>query len=388
MEEYKIVLAIDSFKGSGSSSQIEGWVAEGIRRVLDKAEILQIPIADGGEGTVNALTTALEGVYISTTVFNSIGETVEAEYGMLDNETAIIEMAEACGMGLVENNLRNVLNGSTYGVGQLIIHAIERGIKKIYIGLGGSATNDGGMGMALALGYQFIKRDGSIIEKHEAGAKVLQEIVEIDDKNRLKELDNVTIIILSDVSNTLHGVNGATAVYGPQKGIPLDRVEEIDSWMKNYATAIEKFANKNISEIAGAGAAGGLGAALLAFCHTEIYQGIDKMLEIIKFEELIKDAHLVITGEGSIDDQSIQGKAPIGIAKLAKKHNVPVMAIVGSRGNDLSKVYDAGLDLVLSVINKPMTLVEAMENTKDNVVSAGETAIRAFLLGNKFNIEG
>ncbi|UUX34768.1 glycerate kinase [Fundicoccus culcitae] len=383
MEEYKIVLAIDSFKGSGTTFEVEGWVAEGIQRTLKNSNILQIPIADGGEGTVKSLTTALDGTFVTTTVFNSIGEEVEAEYGLLDSETAIIEMAEASGMGLVENNLENVLKGNTYGVGQLIVHAIEKGVKKIYIGLGGSATNDGGMGMAQALGYQFIDKNGNIIDHKQTGASSLKEVAKIDASKRLEALDDVTIMILSDVSNPLVGKNGATAIYGPQKGVPKDRIEEIDSWMKQYADVIDAYTGKQISEIPGSGAAGGLGAGLLAFCHTEIYQGIDKMLEIINFEDTIKDAHLVITGEGSIDDQSIQGKAPIGIAKIAKKLNVPVMAIVGSRENDLTKVYDAGLDLVLSVINRPMTLEEAIENTEDNIITAGETAIRAFLLGKK-----
>lgn len=377
MKAFQIVIAVDSFKGSASSIQAENWLEAGIRKVLPDSRISKIPVADGGEGTVAALTTALNGRLVEEKVEGPLGEEISATFGMLEDTTAVIEMAEASGITLIQQDGEDVLHASTYGVGQLMLAAVREGAKVIYLGLGGSATNDGGAGMAQALGISFKDSAGKEIPR---GAIGLKDVVSIDASKKNPALEEVSIKILSDVTNPLTGANGATAVYGPQKGITPESVEEVDSWLKNYGEVIQAELGVSIADQPGAGAAGGLGAGLLAFFHTEMYQGIEHILELLAVEEKIRNASLVITGEGKMDAQSINGKAPIGIARLAKKYGVPVIAVVGSRDNDLAPVYAEGIDLVLSVINRPMTLSEAIGEVEENLITAGETAIRAFLL--------
>lgn len=377
MKAFQIVIAVDSFKGSASSIQAENWLEAGIRKVLPDSRISKIPVADGGEGTVAALTTALNGRLVEEKVEGPLGEEISATFGMLEDTTAVIEMAEASGITLIQQDGEDVLHASTYGVGQLMLAAVREGAKVIYLGLGGSATNDGGAGMAQALGISFKDSAGREIPR---GAIGLKDVVSIDASKKNPALEEVSIKILSDVTNPLTGANGATAVYGPQKGITPESVEEVDSWLKNYGEVIQAELGVSIADQPGAGAAGGLGAGLLAFFHTEMYQGIEHILELLAVEEKIRNASLVITGEGKMDAQSINGKAPIGIARLAKKYGVPVIAVVGSRDNDLAPVYAEGIDLVLSVINRPMTLSEAIGEVEENLITAGETAIRAFLL--------
>lgn len=377
MKAFQIVIAVDSFKGSASSIQAENWLEAGIRKVLPDSRISKIPVADGGEGTVAALTTALNGRLVEEKVEGPLGEEISATFGMLEDTTAVIEMAEASGITLIQQDGEDVLHASTYGVGQLMLAAVREGAKVIYLGLGGSATNDGGAGMAQALGISFKDSAGREIPR---GAIGLKDVVSIDASKKNPALEEVSIKILSDVTNPLTGANGATAVYGPQKGITPESVEEVDSWLKNYGEVIHAELGVSIADQPGAGAAGGLGAGLLAFFHTEMYQGIEHILELLAVEEKIRNASLVITGEGKMDAQSINGKAPIGIARLAKKYGVPVIAVVGSRDNDLAPVYAEGIDLVLSVINRPMTLSEAIGEVEENLITAGETAIRAFLL--------
>ena len=380
MKDYKIVIAMDSFKGSASSIQAEDWLEIGIRKVLPNCQICKIPIADGGEGTVEALTTAFNGRFVTTRVENPLGKMITAEFGMLNKKTAVIEMAEASGITLIDQTEENALIASTFGVGQLILAAIKEGAENVYLGLGGSATNDGGAGMAQALGISLKDEFGREIPR---GASGLKNLATIDITKKNKALNKVTINILSDVTNPLTGENGATAIYGPQKGIKRENIKKIDGWLKNYSNVIQKDLGVSVDNRPGAGAAGGLGGGLLAFCNTEMHQGIENILTLLSVEEKIKDALLVITGEGKMDAQSINGKAPIGIARLAKRHEVPVIAVVGSRDNDLTAVYQEGIDLVLSIINQPMSLKKALESTKENLIIAGETATRAFLLKSK-----
>ncbi|MDH6364110.1 glycerate kinase [Enterococcus sp. PF1-24] len=377
MKNLKIILAIDSFKGSASSKEAADWVEMGIRKVLPEANLLKYAIADGGEGTIEALVSSLGGEIRNVQVKNPLGEVITANYGMLNSQTAIIEMAEASGLMLVEPNHENALQASTYGVGQLILAAINDGAKEIYLGLGGSATTDGGVGMAQALGISFKNAEGIEIASGLAGLKDLASI----DLSALPEaVKQVKFKILSDVSNPLTGENGAVYIYGPQKGLAQAEIKSLDQSMQNYAQLLEKTVGRKIADLSGAGAAGGLGAGLLAFFDTEVYQGINQILDLIQIEEAMKDADLIITGEGNMDTQSISGKAPIGVAQLAKKYQKPVIAVVGGRENDLSAIYDAGIDLVFSIVNRPCSIEEAIAEVKENMITAGETAIRAFLI--------
>lgn len=376
----KIIIAVDSFKGSASSSEVAEWLEVGINKFTEKSEIVKVPIADGGEGTVDALLASLGGQIFHTSVKNPLGKTIQAKYGMIDSETAIIEMAEASGIQCINVSKHEVYSASTYGVGQLIHEAIKKGAKKIYVGLGGSGTNDGGIGMAKALGYSFKDKFGHEIS---VGLKGLEEIYTIDDTERLKGIDNVEIIALTDVTNPLTGSEGATTIFGPQKGIPIDKIDKVDLSMKNYEKILSKYRNKEIGKVPGAGAAGGLGAGLVAFCNAEIRDGIKEILKLISLEDKIKESDLIITGEGKLDSQSLKGKVPIGIAKLAQEYDCPIIAVVGSFSKNLNMVYDAGIDAVISIIPRPMTLEEALNDVKENVINTGETIARLLFMKRK-----
>ncbi|WP_208559907.1 glycerate kinase [Marinilactibacillus kalidii] len=380
MDEQPIVIAADSFKGSASSEEISVWLEQGIRRVVPNGLIDKFTVADGGEGTVNALVSALKGEVKSKIVQDPLGNPVKAHYGVLPHNIVVLEMAEASGITLIEQNSENALNASTYGVGELILAAIDEGAKEIYIGIGGSATSDGGTGMAKALGVSFLDSQDNPIPN---GLKGLDKLAKIDTTKIDPRIAGVKINMLSDVTNPLIGEHGAIAVYGPQKGIPQELIHKLDRSMVHYTKVIQESLGIAIENVPGAGAAGGLGAALKVFCQAETYKGIKKILELIAIEDKIAQASLVITGEGKLDAQSINGKVPVGIAKLAKKYQKPVIAVVGSRDRDISKVYEAGIDLVLPIVNRPVSLAEAMDQVQENVVIAGETAIRAYLLNNR-----
>lgn len=368
---------MDSFKGSASSSELGEWIKEGIHLVDPDAEVSIYSIADGGEGTLEALIEERNGKLINKNVSGPLGKKVEAKFGIIDEEIAIIEMAEAGGISLTNQTEEEALEASTYGVGELIIAALDEGVKTILIGIGGSATTDGGAGFAQAIGIKLLDSAGNVIE---GGAKALNSIHTVDTSGIDERLADVTIKILSDVKNPLTGENGAAYIYGPQKGIPKSKLAEVDSWLEIYGKKIEKEVNKELINKPGSGAAGGLGFGLLAFTNAEMASGIEEILKMIKIEESIKESNLVITGEGRMDNQSIFGKAPIGVASIAKQHGKPVIAIVASRENDLSNVFSHGIDLVLSIINEPMDLQESIKNVKDNTIIAGETAMRAYLI--------
>lgn len=376
----KIVIAMDSFKGSASSNDLGEWIKEGIHLVDPDAEVSIFSIADGGEGTLEALVEERNGKFISKNVNGPIGKKVEAKFGVIDEDIAIIEMAEASGISLTSQTEEEALEATTYGVGELVIAALDEGVKTILIGIGGSATTDGGAGFAQAIGVKLLDSDGNDIK---GGAESLSNIETIDISGIDKRLEDVTIKILSDVKNPLIGENGAAYIYGPQKGIPKSRLAEVDKWLNVYGEKIEKEVNKDLINKAGSGAAGGLGFGLLAFTKAEMASGIEEILSMIKIEDAIKESDLVITGEGRMDNQSIFGKAPIGVASIAKQYDKPVIAIVASRENDLSNVFEHGVDLVLSIINEPMDLQESIKNVKENTRIAGETAIRAYLINQK-----
>ena len=373
----QVVLAIDSFKGSATSAQAESWVKAGLLRAQADAKITQVPIADGGEGTVAALTTALHGTIITQSVSGPLGQLVSAQWGWLDPHAAVIETAQASGLHLTSGSLDDAMKASTYGVGQCVKAAIDRGAHTIYVGLGGSATTDGGVGMAEALGVRFYDAFDQPIAP---GAKGLAALKRIDVSQRLPQLDEVSVILLSDVTNPLAGPNGAAMVYGAQKGLTATARRKVDRDLQHLGALMAKTVGRNIADQPGAGAAGGLGAGFLAFTQAQSRSGIDEILQLVGLDDALRQADLVITGEGRIDAQSLNGKAPLGVAHAAKRQQVPVVALVGARAADLGDVYALGIDAVMPISSGPQSLAEAMASVKPNLMAAGETALRIFLL--------
>lgn len=371
----KIVIASDSYKGSFSTLEVANSIEKGIRNVYKDAKIIKIPVADGGEGTVDALVLGTNGRYEEVEVVGPLGEKVSAKYGILDGNIAVIEMAAASGLTLLDDTDLNPLVTTTYGTGQLIRSAMEKGIRKIYVGLGGSSTNDGGIGMAQALGISFKDKLGNEVGY---GGGELNKVWEIDCSNIHPLIKDTEIMVISDVQNPLCGVNGASNIFGPQKGATKETIEVLDNNLKYFGMKVKEYTGKDIINTPGAGAAGGLGGGLIAFCDAKIYSGIDKVLDITNIEEYLIDTDLVITGEGKIDGQSIFGKVPVGVAKRAKKYNIPVIAIVGSIGEGASDVYDYGIDIIIDIVDKPMTLEEAMSNVSDLIEKAAENIIRIY----------
>lgn len=378
MEELKIVIAVDSFKGSASSKEVNQYIEKGILNYRNEnISIKKVAIADGGEGTVEAIVDAVNGEYHFLEVQGPLGNFVKAKFGIIKNNIAVAEMAESSGINLVKKEELNPYKASTYGVGQVLKNILDKGIRDIYIGLGGSATNDGGAGMLAALGAQFLDSNGNEIGYTPCEIK---NISKIDLTNFDKRILEANITVLSDVRNPLCGETGASHIFGPQKGASPEDVLELDKILRRYGDVIDEFTEKKYSLEAGSGAAGGLGYALLSICKAEFKEGIFKIMDLINLEEIVKTADLVITGEGRIDNQSVFGKAPVGIAKIAKKYNIPVIAVVGSSARDLREIYKNGIDLVLDIINEPMPLETAMKDVKFLLEFTGEKAIRAFSL--------
>lgn len=369
----KIIIAPDSFKGSMSSIGVSKYIEEGFRKVYPEVEVDILPIADGGEGTVEALVEATKGRYINIEVTNPLGRKIKSKYGVINNEIAVIEMAAASGLTLIPEKDLNPLITTTYGTGEMIKDALEKGYKKIFVGLGGSATNDGGVGMAQALGFSFKGANGDEID---FGCENLDKITYIDSTNKHPLLETAEIIAISDVKNILCGPLGASYVYGPQKGATKDMVLTLDQKLSYFADTVKKDMGIDISEVPGAGAAGGLGAGLIAFCNARIESGVEVILDILDFDNIVKDVDLVITGEGRIDSQSKYGKVPVGVAKRSKLYNKLVIAVVGSREEKLSDIYDYGIDLIIDIVSRPMTLNEAMTNAKELLIDAGESVGR------------
>lgn len=371
----KIILAFDSFKGSASSLQLAEAAAEGVREVLPDCRTVVFPIADGGEGTVDALRSAMHARTVTCSVTGPLGEPLGASYA-LAGTTALIELASAAGLTLVPEERRNPLRTTTFGVGQLIADAMSRGCRHIVLGLGGSATNDAATGILAALGYRFLDSDGQ--ELPPVGAS-LAKIAEIDSRNALPALRDVQFTLVCDVANPFCGPDGAAAVYAPQKGASPDDVAVLDAGMKHYSSVLKKLTGRDISAVPGAGAAGGVAGGLLPFLNASIRSGIDTVLDLLHFDDALDGASLVITGEGRIDAQSSMGKAVGGILARAKARRVPVVAFAGQVA-DASALLDNGLAAAVCIYPDPLPLSLAMQTPRTLAALTRTVAARLFHL--------
>ena len=395
----KVVVAIDSWKGSLGSLEAGASIAEGVHRVFPEAEVLVRPLADGGEGTVEALTLGMNGRMETVQVTGPLGTPVEASYGIIEEskegcveredgaeqescdrtmertKTAIIEMAAAAGITLVDEKQRNPLDTTTFGVGEMIRDAIHKGCRKFIVGIGGSATNDGGVGMLQALGYEFLDANGKQVP---FGAKALAEIATLIDEHVIPELKECEFKVACDVTNPLCGTQGCSAVYGPQKGATPAMIEDMDQWLFHYARLTkETYPHANWNQ-AGTGAAGGLGFAFLSYTNAVLESGIQIILEETRLESYIKAADIVITGEGRLDGQTVMGKAPIGVAEIAKKYGKPVLAFSGCVTEEAGVCNQYGIDAFFPVLRTVTTLEEAMEKeqAKRNLSATVEQVFR------------
>lgn len=354
----KVVIAPDSFKESMTALEVCEAIERGLKRAMPDVHTVKVPMADGGEGTVQALVDATNGTFTSLSVTGPLGLPVEAQYGWLgDGKTAVIEMATASGLHLVPPERRNPLLTTTKGTGELIKDAVQKGAQHLIIGIGGSATNDGGMGMAQALGVKFLDEQGAELAN---GGGALSRLAKIDASGMIPQLSGVSIDVACDVDNPLTGPNGASAIFGPQKGATAETIHILDQNLSHYASLIKMELGINIEQMEGAGAAGGLGAGLLAFLNAALKRGADIVLETVQLEKHLEGADLVITGEGKIDGQTIHGKTPIGVSKAAMKKGIPVIAIAGSIGEGYEKVYEEGIGSVFSIVPGIVKLDEAL----------------------------
>ena len=354
----KVVIAPDSYKGCLSALEVAKAMERGVLSVFPSAEVRKIPIADGGEGTVAALVTATNGQLRQAEVTDPLGNKISAHWGVLgDGRTAVIEMAAASGLPLVPKEKRDPRVTTTYGTGELIKAALADGLAKIIIGIGGSATNDGGTGMARALGVRFLDAAGQEVA---AGGGSLAEICQIDTTGLDPRLKNTEIVVACDVDNPLCGTRGASAVFGPQKGATPEMVQQLDAGLAKYASCARQATGRDVAEKAGAGAAGGLGAGLMFFTPAQLKPGVEIVLDAVGFSDIVRDADFVITGEGRTDFQTAFGKAPVGVAKVAKTHGAPVFCISGGLGDGAEDVLAQGIDAVMSICDRPLSLEECM----------------------------
>lgn len=361
----KIVIAPDSYKESLSALEVANAIEQGFREIWPDADYVKIPVADGGEGTVEAMVEATTGRIVEVDVTGPLGEPVTAFYGLSgDERTAFIEMAAASGLEQVPVTLRDPLKTTSWGTGELIRHALDVGVDHIIIGLGGSATNDGGAGMVQALGAKLLDAQQNEIGK---GGAALDALVRIDISHLDPRLAACRIEVACDVTNPLTGKEGASAVFGPQKGATAETIDRLDTALAHYAQIIARDLKVDVLELAGGGAAGGMGAALYAFCGAQLRRGIEIVTDALQLDAYVADADLVITGEGRIDSQTIHGKVPVGVAKVAKRYNKPVIGIAGSLTADVGIVHEHGLDAVFSVIYTICTLDDALKNAAENV---------------------
>ena len=376
----RVVTALDSFKGSLSSIEAGLAVSEGFKKADPNTVVEVRPLADGGEGTVEALTTGMNGELVEALVTGPLGAPVKCIYGIIwDTMTAVIEMSGAAGITLISRDELNPLDATTYGVGEVIRDAIRRGCKRFIVGIGGSATNDGGVGMLQALGYDFLDECGNQIP---LGAKGLKELKVINDEGVVPELKECSFLVACDVTNPLCGPNGCSAVYGPQKGATPSMIAEMDAWLSHYADKSKAEYPKADPEHPGTGAAGGLGFAFLTYTNATLKPGIEIVLAETRLEEYIKAADVVVTGEGSLDMQTSMGKAPIGVAKLAKKYGKTVIAFAGGVAEDATECNKNGIDAFFPIVRGITTYEEAMnkENAKKNLSAAAEQVMRLLIV--------
>ena len=385
----RVVVAIDSFKGSLSSIEAGEAVKRGVLKAIPEAKVLVRPLADGGEGTVEALTLGMGGKLETVEVTGPLGEKVNCSYGIVElvkKKIAIIEMAKAAGITLVPKEKRNPLYTTTYGVGEVIKDAISKGCRHFIVGIGGSATNDGGVGMLQALGYGILDKNGNQVK---FGAAGLEEIEKITDTDVIPELRECTFRVACDVTNPLCGGLGCSAVFGPQKGANSEIITQMDQWLSDYAKLVSDKYKKTDANYPGTGAAGGLGFAFKSFTNAVLESGVKIVLEETNLENDIKDADIVITGEGCLDGQTIYGKAPIGVAKLAKKYDKVVIAFSGSVTEDSKACNEHGVDAFFPILRKIQTLEEAMdfENTKENLQASVEQVFRLIKIKSSYLFE-
>ncbi|KJY94247.1 glycerate kinase [Vibrio neptunius] len=373
----KIVIAPDSFKESLTAVEVAQSIQMGLERVWPDAEFLKVPVADGGEGTVQSLIDATSGQKVFTETTGPLGETVQACYGVLgDGKTAVIEIAEASGLHLVPAEKRDPKITSSFGTGELIKHALSQGVSRLIVGLGGSATNDAGAGMLAALGVTFIDKTGE--EFVPVGGANLANLARVDTSKLDPRLHQCEVVVACDVDNPLCGALGASAVFGPQKGATEQDVTLLDQSLEIFGQVTKKNVGVDVLTAAGAGAAGGMGAALLGYANAVLKPGIEIVLDTVNLESKLIGANLVITGEGKIDDQTVHGKTPVGVAKLAKQFNLPVIAIAGCTGSHFQAVYEHGIDAVYACLPRPMSLQEAFHEAASNLANVAENVARTY----------
>lgn len=376
----KIVVCTDSFKGSLTSSEAGNLMIQGLRRVFPDAEYRLIPIADGGEGTARTLTETLGGKMESIRVHGPLGAEVEAEFGLLSDGSAVMDMASASGLTLLSSDQLDPLRADTFGTGELIRHALDRNCRHIYLGIGGSATNDGGSGMARALGARFLDSFGRELAP---GGGALKNLEQVDFSGLDKRLNDTAITVICDVDNPLCGPSGASFVYGPQKGADEETAAVLDAALNHYQKVLRRQTGLDLAAQPGAGAAGGLGYGLMMFTKARLRPGVDTLLELSRFDQMMTQCDLVITGEGRIDGQSAHGKTPCGVARAAARHSVPVVAIGGSLGEGAEALYDLGVSGLESCVRQIMPLSQALEQVAQLLPQAAERAGRMLLAGHR-----
>lgn len=378
----KVVIAPDSFKESLDAERVAEAIARGFRSVISDIETCSIPVADGGEGTTEALVAATSGSLHHNRVTGPLGEPLDALWGLLGEQpnlpvTAVVETASASGLDKISADQRDALRATTYGTGELILAALDRGVRRIILGLGGSATNDGGMGLLSALGVRFLNRSGETLP---GGGAALADLASIDLSQLDPRVAETEFLVACDVDNPLLGERGASAIFGPQKGATPEQVKQLDSALARLADISAEAVGKDSRELPGAGAAGGLGYALVQFLNARMAPGIDLVLEAVHFDEQLQGASLVITGEGRMDGQSLSGKTPVGVARWAKRHGLPVIAVCGSIGTGAEGVHAVGIDALFTVVPGVCTLEQAMSDAAPNLERTAAQIARTLML--------